>query len=76
MPPWFIGSMVESRMADRRREAVARRSTRQMAPERPNATTVVLHRSRLARWVGQMLIAGGGWLAGPDGAMPAERSAG
>jgi hypothetical protein len=75
MPPWFTGPMAESRMADRRREAEARRSVSLTSTEVPAPLVVPLRpRSRLARWVGQALIASGRRLAGPDAVM--ERSAG
>jgi hypothetical protein len=77
-PAWFTGQMAESHMADRLREADVRRSVHDTAPESsgsPDPLVVPLHpRSRLARWTGQALIAGGRWLAGPDAAI--ERSPG
>lgn len=74
MPSWVTGQMAESRMADRQMEADARRSVGPvMPPSAPpatgNATEKVLPaRSRLSRWAGRGLIAGGEWLAGRDGA--------
>ncbi len=75
MPPWFTGQMAESRMADRQIEADARRHVGAMVPPaaRPASGEAVPSRSRLARWAGRTLIAGGEWLAGRDGAVTPER---
>ncbi len=52
MPPWFTGQMAESRMADRRREAEARRSVSFTSAHPPAPLVVSL---RLVR----------GWPVGP-----------
>jgi hypothetical protein len=71
MPPWFTGQMAESRMADRQMEATARRSlgSTTRPPAVPESGRALPSRSRPARWAGRVLIAGGEWLAGRDGAV-------
>jgi hypothetical protein len=75
MPPWITGQMAESRMADRQMEAGARRHVGPPEPPaaRPTSGEGLPSRSRLARWAGRTLIAGGEWLAGRDGGVTPER---
>jgi hypothetical protein len=77
MPPWFTGPMAESRIADRQMEAGARRSLGPMTPlpaaSASGKTPPSRSRSRLARWAGRALIAGGEWLAGREGAVSPQR---
>ncbi|MGB7052461.1 MAG: hypothetical protein WBG41_12895 [Acidimicrobiales bacterium] len=73
MPPWFTGQMAESRMADRQMEAARRRLHPMTPPAGATSGKAPPSRSRVARWAGRALIAGGEWLAGRNGAVSPQR---